>query len=85
MRRYLSNFGKWLHGTTITEQQKSSDHYRNVLELHAAFHEIASKVAQLAVSGKKAHAEKMLDVNGEFTTASAALTTSMVAWLKETK
>ena len=79
------NFGKWLYGPSITEKEKSSAHYQEVQELHAAFHEKASKVAQLATSGHKAGAMKMLGVNGEFTTASAALTTSMLAWLKETK
>jgi predicted RNase H-like nuclease (RuvC/YqgF family) len=78
-------FGKWLHGSTITEREKNSSHYQEVRELHAAFHEKASEVAQLAISGQKARAMKMLEVNGEFTTASAALTTSMMAWLKEAK
>jgi hypothetical protein len=79
------NFGKWLYGTTISEKAKSSSHYQKVLELHAAFHEKASKVAQLAISGQKTGAVKMMEVNGEFTKASAALTTAMMAWLKEAK
>jgi hypothetical protein len=77
------SFGKWLYGPTITEKQKNSEHYHKVQEFHAAFHEKAAKVAQLAISGEKAHAMKMLEVNGEFTIASAELTTSMMAWLKE--
>jgi predicted RNase H-like nuclease (RuvC/YqgF family) len=79
------SFGKWLYGSTITEKEKNSSHYHEVRELHADFHEKASKVAELATSGQKARAMKMLDANGEFTTASAALTTSMMAWLKKTK
>jgi len=79
------NFGKWLYGSAITEEDKKSRNYQKVHELHVAFHEKAAKVAQLAISGKKAAAEKMLGLNGEFTTASAALTTSMLAWLNETK
>ncbi len=78
-------FGKWLHGPTITEKQRNSSHYQKVRELHAAFHEKAAKAAELAISGRKAHAMKMLEVSGEFTKASAALTTSMMAWLKEAK
>ncbi len=77
------SFGKWLCGSTITEKEKSSGHYKKVCELHAAFHDKASKVAQLATSGHKEAAMKMLEVNGEFTTASADLTTSMMAWLKD--
>jgi hypothetical protein len=79
------SFGRWLYGSTITENEKNSSHYQEVLELHADFHKKASEVAQLAISGQKARAMKMLEVNGEFTTASAALTTSMMAWLKEEK
>lgn len=79
------SFGRWLYGSTITEKEKNSSHYQTVRELHAAFHEKASKVAQLATSDHKARAMKMLEVNGEFTTASAALTTSMIAWLKDKK
>ncbi len=78
------NFGKWLCGPMITEQQKNSDHYKKVRGLHAVFHEKAAKVARLAVSGDSAHAAKMLETNGEFAKASAALTTSMMAWLNET-
>ncbi len=77
-------FGKWLHGPTITERQKNADHYREVKKLHALFHEKASKVAQLAVSGNKTAAMRMLEVNGEFSTASADLTTAMLTWLKKT-
>ncbi len=77
-------FGKWLHGPTITERQKSSDHFREVKKLHAVFHEKASKVAQLAISGNKSAAVRMMEVNGEFSTASAALSTAMLTWLKKT-
>ncbi len=76
-------FGKWLHGPTITERQKNADHYREVKKLHAVFHEKASKVAQLAISGNKTAAGRMLEVNGEFSTASAALSTAMLTWLKK--
>jgi hypothetical protein len=79
------SFGKWLYGPTITEKQRNSSHYQNVRELHAVFHEKASEVAQIIVSGNKAAAMKMLELNGEFSTASAALTTAMLAWLKEAK
>ena len=79
------SFGKWLNGSTLSEKQKKSSHYQKVRELHAAFHEKAAKTAELAITDQKARAMKMLEVNGEFTTASAALTTSMMAWLKEAK
>jgi len=77
------DFGKWLYGPAITKRQKNSEHYREVQKLLAVFHETAAKVAQLAISGEKAHAMKMLEANGDFTVASAELTTSMIAWLKD--
>lgn len=79
------SFGKWLYGSSLTEKEKRSEHYKKVQELHVAFHVAASKVAQLAISGHKDGAMKMLDTNGEFTAASAALTTAMLDWLKTTK
>jgi predicted RNase H-like nuclease (RuvC/YqgF family) len=79
------SFGQWLYGSTITENEKNSSLYEEVRALHTTFHEKAAEVAQLAISGHKARAMKMLEVNGEFTAASAALTTSMMAWLKESK
>ncbi len=77
------NFGKWLYGSSITSKERNSAHYQKVRELHAAFHEKASKVARLDIAGHKTDATKMLDANGEFTAASATLTTSMIAWLQE--
>ena len=77
------SFGKWLTGPSITVKEKDSDHYHTVRELHATFHEQASKVAQLAGAGHKTGALRMLETNGEFTKASAALTTAMLTWLKE--
>ena len=79
------NFGKWLHGPATAENQKDSGHYQKVHDLHAAFHEKAAKVAQLAIEGNKVAAMKMLDVNGEYVEVSATLTAAMIAWLKEAK
>jgi hypothetical protein len=76
-------FGKWLYGTSITAQQKNSAHYLNVLKLHAAFHEQAAKVAQLAISGNKAEADKMFEINGELARASSNLTQAMMEWRSE--
>lgn len=76
-------FGKWLLGPTITEQEKKSPYYEQVRELHAAFHKAASKCVQLTLSGNRDGAGRMLETNGEFTVASAALTACMLAWLIE--
>lgn len=77
------SFGRWLYGPEITEQEKKSVYYEQVRELHAAFHKAASKLVQLVLSGKKDGARRMLDTTGEFTVASAALTSCMLDWLIE--
>lgn len=75
-------FGKWLYGATLTAGDKASIHYKTVKERHAKFHQCAARVAELATTGKKAEAEKLMAVTGEFSTASAELTAAMVAWKK---
>ncbi len=74
------DFGKWLYGTSINPQLKLSEHYKKVKELHASFHQLAAKVAELILSGKKGEAEKMMDMQGEYTTASEKLTKNMMDW-----
>jgi hypothetical protein len=79
------DFGKWLHGLSTAQREKHADNYQKVQALHAAFHEQASRVVQLAQAGNKAGATKMLDLNGGFTVTSGDLTTAMLAWFTELK
>jgi hypothetical protein len=44
-----------------------------VKQLHAQFHEEASKVAQFAVSGEKQAAEKAMSMTSDFIRVSSAL------------
>ncbi len=74
------DFGKWLHGPALSAQDKASEQYTKVKDLHARFHKAAAAAIGLALAGKKAAAERILDVNGEFTAASAELTTAMLEW-----
>jgi len=76
----LCDFGAWLYGVTITEQLKKSAHYRKILKLHATFHEKTAMVGHLAVTGKKAEAENMMALNGDFTLAANELAKAMMAW-----
>jgi len=78
-------FGKWLYGATLSAQDKTSPHYSKVKELHAQFHKTAARVAALALSGKKAEAEKMIASGGEYAEASAKLTGAMMEWDKSVK
>ena len=64
-------FGKWLYGAELSSSDKQTQQYQTVKQLHAQFHEEASRVAQFAVSGQRDAADKAL--SGGFTRASAAL------------
>ncbi|MGE0372970.1 MAG: CZB domain-containing protein [Gammaproteobacteria bacterium] len=75
-------FGKWLHGAGISEQDKASNHYRTVKDLHAKFHKCAARVADQALAGKRAEADRMLSLGGEYTEVSAKLTAAMMEWKK---
>ncbi len=76
-------FGKWLYGQTLTALDKATAEYRTVRDLHAQFHKAAGRVAELATSGNKDGAEKLLA--DEFTAVSLKLTTAMIAWKKLSK
>ncbi|MBK9132100.1 MAG: CZB domain-containing protein [Gammaproteobacteria bacterium] len=76
------NFGKWLYGTSLSATDKSSAHYRSVRELHAEFHKCAARVADLAVTGQKDEAVRMLALGGDFASVSSRLTAAMMEWKK---
>lgn len=75
-------FGKWLYGMTLDAKDKLSPHYKEVRALHAKFHEVASYVLELALSGKKQEAQRLLSLDGEYAKVSSQLTTAMSAWTK---
>ncbi len=75
-------FGKWLHGATITPQDKTTEVYKTVVELHTQFHKAAAQIAQLAASGKGNEAETLLASHGEFAKLSSQLTAAMLGWKK---
>ena len=71
-------FGKWLY--SCSSQEQSSSHYNSVKDLHANFHQSASKVLELALKGNKIEAEAAIGVGSEYMTASGALTKEMMSW-----
>jgi methyl-accepting chemotaxis protein len=75
-------FGQWLHGSTLTSADKASPHFKTVRDRHAEFHRTAARVVELAMSGDKTEASKMMSFNGEFTAISAKLTAAMMEWKK---
>ncbi len=50
-------FGKWLYGPGISAAEMQIENYRQTRQLHAKFHEEASKVAQMAIAGQQEAAE----------------------------
>ena len=49
-------------------------------QLHAQFHEAASTVAQLAISGQKEAAEKAIGLASDFTRVSSQLMNALKQW-----
>lgn len=76
-------FGQWLYGSTISASDKATQNYKTVKDLHAEFHKVAARVAELALSGKKDDADKIL--SQEFAAASIKLTAAMMEWKKTSK
>ena len=75
-------FGKWLYGSTLTSEDKSSTQYAEIKRLHAEFHKAAAQVAQLAMSGGKAEARKMMDQSGAYSAISGKLSMALMNWKK---
>jgi hypothetical protein len=73
-------FGKWLYGEQLSAEEKQTDNYRTVKQLHAQFHEAASKIAQLAISGQEAAAESAMNTGSDYARVSSALTAALNNW-----
>ena len=71
-------FGKWLYGCDAS--LKRAPFHEAVRRLHAEFHQRSAEVLSLALSGRKAEAEKLLGPKGAWTEASVALTAKMMEW-----
>jgi len=72
-------FGKWLltqHAADIAQDPRA----QAVRKLHAEFHTIAGHVAELAASGKRPEAERLMSETGEFAVASSHLSEAIIAW-----
>jgi hypothetical protein len=74
------DFGKWLHGSSLTSLDKKSPHYALCRELHRGFHATAAKILSLALAGKTHEATQAIAPTGEFTRLSFALTRVLIQW-----
>ncbi len=73
-------FGKWLYGEQLSSAEKQTENYHTVRQLHAQFHEEASKVAQFATSGQREAAEKAMNPASAYARISSALTAAIHKW-----
>jgi len=76
-------FGMWLFGPTFTDTERRTLDYRKTTELHAHFHNVAGRVAELAVGGNGADAEMLL--SRDFELASEKLVAAMLVWKENIK
>ena len=74
-------FGQWLRGSDFDEATKSGKPYQVTMRLHAEFHDVAARVAELAEAGKKADAYRLLD--GEYAEKSSKLMRALTKWRGE--
>lgn len=72
------DFGKWLLGPGLSEEDRAGSDYRDVQRLHADFHQVAAHVVELAASGKTREAYDLL--YGEYITVSGRLAIAMRSW-----
>ena len=73
-------FGKWLYGEQLSDREKQTENYRTVKQMHAQFHEAASRVAQLAISGRAEAAENAMSPASDYARVSSALTAALNQW-----
>jgi len=71
-------FGKWLYGSRLSDEERASSVYQEVKRLHAEFHQAAARVVELAASGKTHDAYSLL--YGDYITMSGRLAIAMRAW-----
>ncbi|HMV04662.1 MAG TPA: CZB domain-containing protein [Accumulibacter sp.] len=73
-------FGRWLYGSSLSLEERATDYYREVRQLHAEFHEVGARVLELAGQGRVFEAYRIL--YGEYLTMSGRLALAIRAWQK---
>jgi len=71
-------FGQWLHG--LPPQDKVSEDFKRVRDLHAEFHKVTGEILELALSGRKDDALHQLEAGGSYGSASGKLVLALQGW-----
>jgi len=72
-------FGKWMGAFKATDAS-DAEVVPRIRKLHAEFHTVAGRIAELAAQGKQKEAEDALSDGGSFAKASALLTDAIMEW-----
>ena len=76
-------FGKWFH--SLSGEDLKSPYYNEVKELHAKFHQIAARILDLAITGKKEEAQTAMGPTSEYMEISTQLILTLGRWKNEAK
>lgn len=73
------DLGRWLARTPA--QPRGQDVLGAIRRAHAEFHEMAARIAELALAGRTSEAQALMSAReGAYASASARLTAAMKAW-----
>ena len=79
---HACGFGQGLYGSMLDAAAKNSSDFKEVQKLHAEFHKVAAQVLQLALQGKIAEADKLMEEGSPFVVVSGRLTSALMHWQK---
>jgi hypothetical protein len=74
----VCEFGRWLHGESLSPEVKEGPTYKSVTLLHARFHRCAATVLECVAAGDHVRAHACLA--GEYSLVSSRLVSEMVKW-----
>ena len=60
----MCKFGKWLHSEDLSESVITSDHLKNLQEIHKDFHKTAADIMELIENGELDRAQKIILEDG---------------------
>ena len=77
------DFGKWFY--SLPEEDRVSSNLVKVRQLHAEFHQEASRILAIALQGKKNEAEQLMAPKSRFSSISYQLVNLLVQWAQKIK